>query len=203
MYPWTILLFQQFKSVINECTFFVEFGGVAASSYREKVCCCWEYNAFAIDSQLHLFGCVNGNVSQSRTISFEAKVKTVVANDRLCIVLLDNGFAYKLNPKTLEVKEINQTIIGKSKESTKTIFGTPSDLSSSEKTALPNDEIISHVAAGRSFSVGITNMNHVYNIPMRIWTYPKHVRIKKVCCGNEHCLILTANGDVYAFGSSS
>lgn len=65
------------------------------------------------------------------------------------------------------------------------------------------DEFFTHCASGRSFSVAITNKNSVYNIPLKIFTFPSHVRIKKITCGNEHCLILTANGDLYAFGSSS
>lgn len=116
------------------------------------------------------------------------------------------GTAYKINCRNFEVCEINSIIIQRSSlgDNVKTspIFGKFSAKHENELNER-KDEYITHIATGRSLSVIVTNKNNIYNMPLKIYTFPSHVKIKKICCGNEHCLILTSNGDLYAFGSST
>lgn len=166
----------------------------------------WNYFAYANDNDLYICGCLNGQHFQERRFPFEYSIKDIAGTENLCLVLLSIGTAYKIDCQTFEVNEINTTIIQRTTDddamSTSKIFGKFSaqlenDLNESK------DEFITHIAAGRSLSVIVTNKNNLYNMPLKIHTFPSHVKIKKICCGNEHCLILTTNGDLYAFGSSS
>lgn len=173
---------------------------------KNIVKCLWNYCAYANGNDLYICGCLNGKNVQERRFPFEYPIKDVACTENFCLVLLNIGVAYKIDCKTFEVNEINTTIIQRSNDgdgtSTSKIFGKFSaqlenDLNESK------DEFITHIAAGRSLSVVVTNKNNVYNMPLKVYTFPAHVKIKKICCGNEHCLILTTNGDLYAFGSSS
>lgn len=134
-------------------------------------------------------------------------IKTISHNENVCLVLLLNGIVHKVNLTTFDISELNSTVLQKAtvedyvfKKSS--IFGHSCTERENILNEL-NDEFFTHIASGRSFSVAITNKNAVYNLPLKIYTFPPHVRIKQISCGHEHCLILTANGDLYAFGSSS
>ncbi|XP_031633045.1 RCC1 domain-containing protein 1 [Contarinia nasturtii] len=168
--------------------------------------CSWNYCAYANDNDLYVCGCFNGNGLQERRFPFEYSIKDIACTEHYCIVLLTIGIAYKINCQTFELNEINSTIIPRStlddRLKPSRIFGVFSAQRENELNE-SKDEFITHVAAGRSLSVVITNKNNVYNLPLKVYTFPSHVKIKKICCGNEHCLILTTNGDLYAFGSSS
>ncbi|XP_055321778.1 probable E3 ubiquitin-protein ligase HERC3 isoform X2 [Sitodiplosis mosellana] len=161
--------------------------------------CLWNYCAYANGSDVYICGFLNGETFQERRFPFEYPIQDVACTDRFCLVLLSIGTVYKIDCQTFKVTEINSTIIQRSSHSnemsTSKIFGKFSaqlenDLNESK------DEFITHITAGRSLSVVITNKNNVYNMPLKIYTFPAHVKIKKVCCGNEHCLILTTNGDL-------
>lgn len=140
-----------------------------------------------------------------RSIPFECSIRDVSCGEKFCLILLKSGIVYKLNVRTLETTEINPIIFTQREQAIverKSIFGAVmvgQDISMNKH----DDEIITHIASGRTLSVAVSNLNAIYNIPLKIYTFPSHVKIKKICCGNEHCLILSANGDVYAFGSSS
>lgn len=163
--------------------------------------CYWNYNAAGVGQELYLSGCINGILLHRKEIHFEHAIKSVASNENFCLVLLDNGIACKVNLKTLQIVEINNTIIEKNRSLPATKKRPFSDTGSALQSK-PN-ECITHLATGRSMTIAISSDNNVYNIPVKIWSFPKHVKVKKVCCGNEHCLILTTNGDVYSFGSSS
>lgn len=62
-------------------------------------------------------------------------------------------------------------------------------------------EKIIDIACGETVCVGVTNFNVVYNIPNMTFAFERHVKIRKICCGNEHSMILTGNGDVYTWGT--
>lgn len=162
--------------------------------------CLWNYCAYVNGSDLYICGCPNGKYVQEQRFPFEYAIKDVACTERFCLVLLSIGTVFKIDCETFKVNEINTTII-KCSIDDDDVMGT-SKFNAKLQTD-QNDEFITHIAAGRSISVVITNKNNVYNIPLKIYTFPAHVKIKKVCCGNEHCLILTSNGDLYAFGSSS
>lgn len=170
-----------------------------------KIQCTWNYLAFSIDNVLNISGYVCSESETTRSVPFECSIREISCSEKFCLVLLKSGIVYKLNILTLETTEINPMIFTQREQARverKSIFGVVmggQDFSMNK----PNDEIITHIASGRTLSVAVSNLNAVYNIPLKIFTFPSHVKIKKICCGNEHCLILTTNGDVYAFGSSS
>lgn len=151
-------------------------------------------------------GCFNGNGFQERRFPFEYPITDIACTEQFCIVLVDIGIAYKINCQTFELNEINASIIQRSTQDNllkkSRIFGNFCAQRENEVNER-NDEFITHIAAGRSLSVVVTNKNNIFNLPLKVYTFPSHVKIKKICCGNEHCLILTTNGDLYAFGSSS
>lgn len=139
----------------------------------------------------------------TKKIPFEFNIKALSTNEHICLILLNDGIAYKLNVNTFELNEINHLIIQRSEETVKkSIFG---DLSPVQENARNNEseETLTHIACCRSFAVAVSSKNAVYQIPLKIHTFPNHTKIKKISCGNEHCLILTTNGDVYGFGSST
>lgn len=171
-----------------------------------KIQCAWNYLAFSIDNVLNISGFVCSEFEQVRSVPFECSIRDISCGEKFVLVLLKSGIVYKLNVRTLETTEINSIILTQRDQTIaverKSIFGAVmagQDFSMNKQ----NDEIITHIASGRTLSVAVSNLNAVYNIPLKIFTFPMHVKIKKICCGNEHCLILTTNGDVYAFGSSS
>lgn len=151
---------------------------------------------------MYLSGFLSAESNQLRHFHFEHSIKSISGTNKLCTVLLQNGIAYKIDLSQPHPIELNALLIKPSEPSntirTKAIFGVSNDNGRNVDT-----EIITHFASGRSFSIAITNKNAVYNVPLKIFTFPMHIKIRKICCGNEHCLILTTNGDLYAFGSSS
>lgn len=169
---------------------------------------------------------MNGQINQDHRIPFEYPIKDIACTEQYCIVLLNIGTVYKIDRNTFEINEINSLIlqrgstttdhddddnVGSSNSSGGTSTKVKMDKFSSTNFSAQKqnqfnenrDEFITHIAAGRSLTVFITNKNNVYNMPMKIYTFATHVKIKKVTCGNEHCLILTRNGDLYVFGSST
>lgn len=177
----------------------------AIDRHTIKMQCTWNYLVFTIDNVLNICGHVSSEFGQTRSVPFECSIRDVSCGDKFCLVLLKSGVVYKLNVHTLETTEINLILHTRRDQAIverKSIFGavTAGEDFSMKK---PNDEVITHIASGRTLSIAVSNRNAVYNIPLKIFTFPTHVKVKKVCCGNEHCLILTTNGDVYAFGSSS
>lgn len=167
----------------------------------------WNYCAFANGNDLHIYGCINGKFPQEQHLPFEYPIKDIACAEHFCLVLLSIGTVYKINCQSLEIIEINSSIIKRSNlgspMKTSKIFGKFRNEQHENEQNEIKDEFITHIATGRSLSIVITNKNNVYNMPLKVYTFPAHVKIKKVCCGNEHCLILTTNGDLYAFGSSS
>lgn len=176
------------------------YGAIPSRNIRTY--CAWNYLVYSIDNVVYLSGFVS---DQIRSVPFECSIRDISCGEKFCLVLLQSGIAYKLNIRTLETVAINPIIISQRNSAIierKSIFGAAK---SGQEFSLnrQNDEIITHIAAGRTLSIALSNIGAVYNIPSKIFTFLSHVKVEKICCGNEHCLILTTNGDVYAFGSSS
>lgn len=150
-------------------------------------CSSWSVNCLAISKHLLLSGHLKGIVGQSQKLTFSDDIAAISCNDSFCLILLITGNCYKLPFDTVELSELN--FIG--------VDGSGSVSNKKSNTA------VQHIVCGHTFSVAVTNTNVVYNIPSRIHEFPKHVKVKKVSCGAEHALILTTNGDVYSWGSSS
>lgn len=66
-----------------------------------------------------------------------------------------------------------------------------------------NDAIIDFSCMCSSLLV-VTKENNLVKVTEKeqktVHELPKHQRIKKIVCGNEHCILLTSNGDVFSFG---
>lgn len=165
--------------------------------------CSWDYNAIACGRKLYLSGCINGTIVRSKEIEFQDEIKQVATNETFCLVLLEVGSVFKVKLSTFEVSNLDGIIRSKHVRPEAANKRTNIFSNSGEGSSSKIGEKITHIATGRSMTVMITNENHVFNVPLRIMTFSKHTKVKKVCCGNEHCLILTTNGDIYAFGSSS
>lgn len=167
----------------------------------------WNVLIYTFDNILFIRGCIDGKKNAVRRIPFEECIKASSHNENVCLVLLNSGVLYKLNLTTFKTDELNSVLIQKSTSDfdprKKSLTFGHSSVQREDVENEIRDEFFTHCGSGRSFSVAITNKNSVYNIPLKIFTFPSHVRIKKIACGNEHCLILTANGDLYAFGLSS
>lgn len=180
----------------------------------------WNYCAIANDCKLYMSGFLNGKTNQEHCFPFEYPIKDVACAEHLCLILLNNGTAYKIDCNTFKMNEINSLILQRSSSTNDEVVNDSSD-GVNEKPRMGKfsginfhaeqqnqfnenrDEFITHISAGRSLTVIVTNKNNVYNMPLKIYTFPAHVKIKKISCGHEHCLILTRNGDLYAFGSST
>lgn len=176
----------------------------------------WNYCAIANDCELYVSGCLNGQINQEHCFPFEYPIIDVACAEKICLVLLNTGLAYKIDCHTFEINEINSLILQRCSTTNNDGGGSGGGKVKMGKFSSMNfnaqqqnqlnenrDEFITHIAAGRSATVIVTNKNNVFNMPLKIYTFPAHVKIKKVSCGNEHCLILTRNGDLYAFGSST
>lgn len=158
-----------------------------------KFCSSWSVNVLAISTHLLISGCLKGVFGQTKKLTFSDKIRAISCNDLFCLVLLHNGNCYKFLFDSAELCELN-------------FLGVDQNSSLSDETPLGKKSdtgVVEHIACGHTFSVAVTSTNVVYNIPSRIYEFPKHVKVKKVSCGAEHALILTTNGDVYSWGSSS
>lgn len=201
-----VTIFSKYQR-INERNFYfpearIEYVSTTGSEFESfAVSCTWNYLAFAADNVLNLSGFIENQLGQSRRITFECNVKAVASSEKYCLVLLTSGVLYKVEINSLKTTELNRLMIGSEPApKKKSIFGSASSQNSMNRSS---DEKITRIASGRTMSVALSNLNVLYNIPSKTFTFAPHVKIKKMCCGNEHCLILTTNGDVYAFGSSS
>uniref|UniRef100_A0A182QBR2 Uncharacterized protein n=1 Tax=Anopheles farauti TaxID=69004 RepID=A0A182QBR2_9DIPT len=136
------------------------------------------YSYIAHEQTLHIFSILT---DEHKTVSFENQITSIAANSKFCLVLLTSGQLLKYDP----VADGSVTI---------DFLGIESN---NEKEA---KETITHLTCGECVTLACTSANGVYNIPNHTTTLPKHVRIRKVAAGFEHCLLLTTNGDVYSWG---
>lgn len=132
----------------------------------------------------------------------------ISATDKACLVLLRNSDLYKVCPKSCTKIKLNFIAIEENPTSNRLrsncIF--PDDdhenfigIASSK----PSTELVTDIICCETFSVALTSRNCLYTIPSKVHQFPKHERVAKMCGGAEHVLVLTQNGDVYGFGSSS
>lgn len=207
-FPFFASIFDVFQFIVHSIYLFSELhlDSSTTQANTKIIRSLWNYCVYTNGSSVYFCGCINGESNQERRLSFEYPIKDVACAESFCLVLLDTGTAYKINCRTFETTEINSTILQRSTPDYDAkgskIFGNFSAHNENELNSRL-DEYITHIAAGRSFSIVVTNKNNVYNLPLKIYTFPTHVKIKKISCGNEHCLILTSNGDLYGFGNSS
>lgn len=114
--------------------------------------------------------------------------------ENFTIVLLENGDLVKVNIHTMTTEKMNflNTEIRAKKRN---IFG------EIQTNGISFDEdFVEHISCGSIFSVAVTKNNHVYNIPTKIFEFPKDDRIVCLVSGFEHALALNSNGDLYSWG---
>ncbi|XP_058116339.1 uncharacterized protein LOC131288341 [Anopheles ziemanni] len=136
------------------------------------------YAFIALEKTLYTFSVV---IDHRKTKTFDADIVSLAANSKHCLVLLSSGRLFRYNP--LEDRLMPLEFLGVERVK--------------DDQAI---ESITHLAGGECVTVACTSLNAVYNIPNKTVTMPKHVRIRKVVAGFEHCLLLTTNGDVYSWG---
>ncbi|XP_049277894.1 E3 ubiquitin-protein ligase HERC2 [Anopheles funestus] len=140
------------------------------------------YCFIAYESKLYIFCALT---SERRTISFDTSVVCLAGNSKHCLVLLANGELKKYECLADQLVSLN--FLGIEADKTK---------SKEDKTT----RSITHLACGECVTIACTSDNGIYNIPNHTITLPRHVRVRKVATGFEHCLLLTTNGDVYSWG---
>ncbi|XP_062565978.1 E3 ubiquitin-protein ligase HERC2 [Armigeres subalbatus] len=119
---------------------------------------------------------------KSHTVDCGSPIVQLSANNWYCLALLEDGILLKYDIYSQQMSKLDF-------------------LSVENSTETKSAESITHIACDDKVSVAVTSPgNFVFNIPNKTYTFPKHVRIKKVAVGLEHCLLLTGNGDVYSWG---
>lgn len=107
-------------------------------------------------------------------LEFEDIVKKVCSTNEICWILLNDGsiYSYEFIVSKLQKVPFTETTV---------------DITSSHQSLF-----------------GITNNNQLYKfsheMQQKLHDFPKHQKIKKMVSGDEHCLILTSNGDAFSLG---
>lgn len=141
-------------------------------------------------------------------MDFEDPIKKLSATDKACLVLLANGDLFRVCPLSGTSTKLNFIAVEETAPSRglrkAPIF--PSDQTAVDEAIVGSkatQEVVTDIAQCETFSVALTSTNCLYTIPSKIYQFPRHERVAKMCGGAEHVLVLTTNGDVYAFGLSS
>lgn len=114
---------------------------------------------------------------------FDSTIKCLAATEDICLILLNNDDLLKVDLLKNVESKLNFLNIESSTEN---------DESQSEIPVLIS-------ATLRGF-FAISNKNLVYSIPSRIGHLPEGRQPIKLVSGNEHCLALLDNGDVFVWG---
>jgi alpha-tubulin suppressor-like RCC1 family protein len=117
----------------------------------------------------------------TKTFHFKNQIKQIQLNNEFFVVLESNGDIHKYDFKDEMLRKLNF-------------------LSVETQSEIKSTEHITFVATGETINVATTSANSIFNIPNKIFELKKHEKIKKVCCGMEHALLLTSNGDVFSWG---
>lgn len=108
------------------------------------------------------------------SLEFKDAVKKNCATNEICWILLMDGSIYSY------------------------------DFIKSDLQKFPNDQTTVDIELTQKSLYGISRNNQLYQYShgdqVVIYDFPKHQKIKKMVTGDEHCLILTSNGDIYSFG---
>lgn len=133
-------------------------------------------------------------------MKFDQKITNITGNDKYCLILLENGevYRYSLSDDKLEWLQflsVENDELHQVPPPRKKMF------SNNSAESKKSDEFITDICCGETMSIAVTNKNTLYSIPSKIHQFPSHVKVKKMVCGIEHTLVLTTNGDIFAFGS--
>lgn len=158
------------------------------------------YSAIAVDSKLFIATIdlkeellTSSRALLTKTFTFDHLICKLCSNTSYCLVLLENGDVFQIMIGSFEKRQIMCLNIEEGPER-KSIFVQ----SSSKKKEI---EKIVDIACGETVCVAVTSFNAVYNIPNLTHVFERHEKVQKVCCGYEHSMVLTGNGDVFTWGT--
>jgi len=129
------------------------------------------------------------------TLEATGDIKALAAGDSHCLVLLNSGQLYRVQPKLqAELLVVRLEAPPQTNQGTKrSIFGLPK---------APQSLIIEHIACGSHINVAISSENSVYSIPSCLHQFSeRQFRVKQLQCGHEHAVLLNVNGDVFTWGN--
>lgn len=143
------------------------------------------------ESKSQSFKRPSGTVTKS--FEFDDLITKVQANSKYCLVLLESGDVYKIVISSFQKEKLNFISVEKPKPKPKSVFVMPRTSEEPER--------VTDVACGELICVAVTNYNSIYNIPNKTIQLERHEKVRKICCGAEHAMLLTENGDVYTWGN--
>lgn len=151
--------------------------------------------AAANGCSLQIRGLINSRTKSEKLIKAENEIKCLAGCDRYCLILLNNGTVYKYG---IQCEDGLKEVIFQSNESftpkNKSIFGKTTSACASKVK-------IEKIACGNNIMIALGLSNEVFTGTTQVHCFPKHVRSKQLVCGFEHALMLTHNGDIYAWGN--
>lgn len=152
--------------------------------------CSWCCLAVARECSLYLQGFVANCTHTVKSIQIETPIKLLDLCDRFCLVLTENGKVYKIK---LGIENDLNEIKYQSPhmQQKRNIFG----------EVKGSDLQIAHIACGNNIAVAVSTINSVFSGTIEIYQLAKHQRVQQLKCGFEHALLLTSNGDIYAWGN--
>lgn len=156
----------------------------------------WSYVAIALDNFLYLQGFLSDKPNSHLHCLTTNKIKAITANDRFCLILLENGKLFKLLPQLeAELQEVYlETCEEKPLPQKRGIFGELKNYAKSFE--------ITHISSGNNIQVAVSNDNEIFAIPSSLYKFQQsQFRVKQLVCGFEHALLLNGNGDVYSWGN--
>lgn len=158
------------------------------------------YSAVAVDYKLFISTIdlkeellTSNKALLTKTFTFDALICKICTNTSYCLILLENGDIFQIMIGSFEKRQVRCLNIEGYPER-KSIFV--------KSTSTKNDvEKIIDIAIGETVCIALTSFNAIYNIPNLTFLFKRHVKVQKICCGNEHSMILTGNGDVFTWGT--
>lgn len=187
----------------NACFFYadvylkdiLEANDSSLSGTITQIASSWSYVVLVVgDVELVFSGFITKKPDTVRKVKVSWKIKQVAAGENFTIVLLENGDMIKVNIHTMTSEKMNfLTTENRSKK--RNIFG---EIQTNGFSA--DEDLVEHISCGSIFSVAVTRNNYVYNIPTKIFEFPKDERIVSLVSGFEHALALNSNGDIYSWG---
>lgn len=160
-----------------------------------QVAASWSYVVLVIgDVELVFSGFITKKPDTVRKVKVSWKIKEVATGENFTIILLENGDLIKVNIHTMTSEKMN-FLSTETRSKKRNIFG-----EIQTNGVLVEEDSVEHVSCGSIFSVAVTRNNFVYNIPTKIFEFPKDNKIVSLVSGFEHALALNSNGDVFTWG---
>ncbi|XP_016991043.2 RCC1 domain-containing protein 1 isoform X1 [Drosophila rhopaloa] len=155
----------------------------------------FRYAALAFGRKLWLRGLLDDGPNECVTLKAAGDIKALAAGDSHCLVLLESGQLYRVQPKLqAELLVVRLEAPPRSNSGTKrSFFGAPK---------APSSPIIEHIACGSHINVAVSSENAVFSIPSCLHQFAeRQFRVKQLQCGHEHAVLLNVNGDVFTWGN--